>query len=391
MRGGARLALIVGIVVGGARCAGHALPSEPAAGPANAGGMPDEASTGLVPSDASALPAVAQQWAELAPPASLGLSGLQVTAASAAATDDLFFAAIPAGAGAMNAAVVRWRQGVWTSELAVPGNAWSAARVSAASSDDVWSVLGGALYHRDGAGWTRDDSWQAAIPAGTAATGPWTAVAIRAVARGDAWLVASGDPAGMLLHRRDGGWTAIDVEPSPSSPAVYDFSDLWVSCTGDVWLGGTVGDPEGPTQSPALLFGFDGTSWVHYGVGLWDVMALWDDSAAGLWMAIPEGDGLLTVAHFDSSRGQSVFMSIDGWPADGSEIHSLWGRAADDIWGAGDDVAHWDGKSWRRADVPDGARPPVHQGSGKTIVTGDSGSVWLVSGGPRFFRLGAAP
>jgi hypothetical protein len=68
-------------------------------------------------------------------------------------------------------------------------------------------------------------------------------------------------------------------------------------------------------------------------------------------------------------------------------VASLWGRAADDVWAAGDDIAHWDGTKWsRNADASDSTRAPIN--GGVTVVTGDAASVWLVTAGPRFFRFG---
>src|SRR5205085_8866549 len=87
-----------------------------------------------------------------------------------------------------------------------------------------------------------------------------------------------------------------------------------------------------------------------------------------------------------SNRG---YMPIDSWPADGPEVRSLWGRARDDVWAAGDDVGRWDGTKWSRvADAPAGARAP--QNGGGTLVTGDAGAVWLIARGPHFFRFGTA-
>lgn len=62
------------------------------------------------------------------------------------------------------------------------------------------------------------------------------------------------------------------------------------------------------------------------------------------------------------------------------------GRAANDIWAAGSDVAHFDGTTWRvPADLPPPARSPTSDFT-HTFVTGDPRAVWLVTPGPRFFR-----
>jgi len=93
-------------------------------------------------------------------------------------------------------------------------------------------------------------------------------------------------------------------------------------------------------------------------------------------------DARLTIFR-GAARG---FVPIDGW-LDGGAARSLWGRASDDIWAAGDDVAHWDGAKWSRSgDAPAGARALLNGGA--TLVTGDAGSTWLVARGPHFFRFG---
>jgi hypothetical protein len=334
-------------------------------------------------------------WTEIAAPAGLGLAGLDVTSAVSVAPDDFLFAASVAGGAPGTPAqgqvkVVRWTRGNWSGELTATAPAGWISRVSATAPDDAWAVLAGTLYHRDAGGWRAfDASWAALVSPGSAASGPAPAVGpIGAGGRGEVWAVTSG----ALLHWVAGAWKAFPI-PVDEPNLFYDsFSTIWVGAPNDVWLGGSIGHLDGgPIYNPALLMHFDGSSFVTQPFGLWNVFALWSDGGGGVWAAVPNNvrdNANLTIYHgavADSSRG---FVPIAAWP-EVAAARSLWGRAADDIWAAGEDVAHWDGAKWSRSnDVPDAARAPLNGGA--TIVTGDAGSIWLVARGPRFFRLGVA-
>jgi hypothetical protein len=81
--------------------------------------------------------------------------------------------------------------------------------------------------------------------------------------------------------------------------------------------------------------------------------------------------------------------SIAGWSGP-HEIVSLWGRSSADVWGAGEDIAHYDGTSWTEVSgTPDAVRDVNHVHSDR-LVTGDATTTWLVGRGPRFFRQAAA-
>ena len=54
---------------------------------------------------------------------------------------------------------------------------------------------------------------------------------------------------------------------------------------------------------------------------------------------------------FRHAGGQKTGFAVDGFAKEGA-LGSLWGRAPDDVWGAGTDVARWDGTSWRKVDAP---------------------------------------
>jgi hypothetical protein len=87
---------------------------------------------------------------------------------------------------------------------------------------------------------------------------------------------------------------------------------------------------------------------------------------------------------FDGNTAPAVAMlGVDA--ANSIVMVSLWGRGADDVWAAGSDVAHFDGQNWALvSDAPAPARSSLDERN--TFVTGDPGSVWLVTPGPRFFR-----
>ena len=330
-------------------------------------------------------PTPAPAWTEIEAPAELGLAGLDVTDAAAAGPDDFFFAAnLPADApnrpDEAQAKVVRWTRGHWTVELTAPAPVAWIARVSATAPDDAWAVLGTTLYRRDASGWQAFDE-----PAGAT---PYPAGPMRAGGRGEVWVMASGT----LLHWASGAWQVFPIAIDEPNIFYYAYSAIWVAGANDVWLGGAMNHVDGgPIYNPALLMHFDGTTFTKVPFGLWNVFGLWGDGGGGVWAAAPNnivGNASLTIFHGAAIGGSAGgFVPIDdGWP-EGGEVHALWGRGADDVWAAGDDVAHWDGATWSRsADAPAGARAP--QNGGATLVTGDAGSTWLVARGPHFFRFG---
>jgi hypothetical protein len=159
----------------------------------------------------------------------------------------------------------------------------------------------------------------------------------------------------------------------------------------DVWMGGSLGR-DNSTQAPAELFHFDGQSWTIHNVGFFEVEALWPAGGADtFWLTVPaSAPDPLPLKRF--AAGVATVQVIDGW-SQGSSATSLWGRGPNDIWAAGEDVAHFDGTSWSRAaDAPDAARDRSVFRL-QSVVTGDANATWLTGVGPRFFRkaAGAAP
>jgi hypothetical protein len=334
------------------------------------------------------VPSVAA-WTEVAAPSDLGLAGLEISSAVAVARDDLLFAAsfpedAPNKPAQAEVKVVRWTRGVWTVELTAIGPAGWRSRVSATAPDDAWAVLGTTLYHRNANGWQPfDESWRALLPPpASPSEAPIPAGPMRAGGRDEVWVMASGT----MLHWASGAWQALSIPVAEPQFYSYAYSEIWVGGPDDVWLGGAMEHVTGgPIINPALLLRFDGASFTEVPFGLWTVYGLWGDGAGGVWVAAarPGQAPLYHGALLESDRG---YVAIDGW-SEQAGVASLWGRAADDVWAAGDDIAHWDGTKWsRNADASDSTRAPIN--GGVTVVTGDAASVWLVTAGPRFFRFG---
>jgi hypothetical protein len=151
----------------------------------------------------------------------------------------------------------------------------------------------------------------------------------------------------------------------------------------------------GNTMSFGFVHEFDAGNWTHTGVGVFSIYAIWRGGSV-LWLAQPSRDLI---------NGQGVVVPLrafDGTNAPGVQVagvdptqflplySSLWGRGANDVWAAGEDVAHFDGQGW--STVPDAPTAARNESDiNNTFVTGDAGSVWLVTAGPHFFRKVTGP
>jgi hypothetical protein len=324
-------------------------------------------------------------WVEVSPPP--GQEGLQITGASTVGDNDIFFVggipeAVSNGSEPPQAGrILRWTDGCWKLELATPPS-FGRLTVSATAPDDVWVTAGGVLYHRDAAGWSPfvDDSWRALVkPAG------WAGLTdARALAGDELWAIGYD----FVIHRTGGAWRAFsidDVVPNRVPTAeFYTFGVLWVAGPNEVWIGAS-SHFVGSTMDSSSFFHFDGSSWTQGGHGYpTRIAAIWSAPGGDVWMAVPGQSaitGTIEPMLFRFADQQWTSFIVDGMPVF-AQLDSLWGRAADDVWAAGDGVAHWDGRSWSL----DGDAP-----AGEYLVTGDAGSVWLIGSGPRFFRLGRSP
>ncbi len=157
-----------------------------------------------------------------------------------------------------------------------------------------------------------------------------------------------------------------------------------------MWVGGSA-EQNANTMPPAVLFHFDGQSWtVHGPVGPFTVEALWPaGSTDALWVAVPAAAGqpFPIVAFANDTVTQTT---IANWEM-GAGVISLWGRAPNDIWAAGKDIAHFDGTSWSQvADAPASVRDNTDATVfDDAVVVGDATTTWLTNAGPVFVRKAA--
>ena len=343
------------------------------------------------------LPAVpAGTWGEVSPPS--GQDGFRATDAFAIGTDDLLFAGstFDAGGTPSSPRVLRWTNGCWTVELGIPASTTPAFRpsVHGTGPNDLWASAGDVLFHRDGQGWSRlaDESWRSQARLPPTFTSPIEFRRVRAVAPATLWVAASNN----ILRWNGQAWTAYNFDspgyPNESASIGFGYLDIWIDGGSDVWVvGGS--DEVGNTMDQAFVHHFDGAGWSRMPVGLGVVETIWRGGSI-LWLANPTLDTVngqtqvLTMRRFDGTTAPAVtMMGVN--PDHPVAMTSLFGRGPADVWAAGDDVAHFDGQSWSLVvDAPAGSRGADEH---NTLVSGDAGSVWLATPGPRFFRKVAGP
>ncbi|HVT08442.1 MAG TPA: hypothetical protein VHO67_13365, partial [Polyangia bacterium] len=338
-------------------------------------------------------------WVEI--PAPAGLAGFTATDAFAVGSNDLMFAGstfVSMGLSApANAEIVRWTDGCWTTELMIDPTVTEAphASVHGTGPNDVWAVAADLLYHRDASGWTRfsDETWRNMVRQPPFME-PLQFNRVRAAAPGDVWVAATSN----VLHLSGGAWTTYNFDdanyPAMGATIGFSFNDIWIDSPTSVWVVGP-SDQVGNTMDFGFVHHFDGTSWTHDGVGVDQVYAIWRAGAV-LWLAqstlaVLNGQtARLSLRAFDGTNAPAV--AIAGVPANQGQpfMTSLFGHGANDVWSAGEDVAHYDGEGWSLVpDAPPSARST--DALSNTFVTGDAGSVWLVTPGPRFFRKVTGP
>ena len=180
--------------------------------------------------------------------------------------------------------------------------------------------------------------------------------------------------------------------PNQSASITYGFNRISILAQNDIWIGGG-SDQIGNTMDPASLYhSTDGVNWSIHPVGVFNVNALWPNGAGGaFWLAMPPAAGQeFSIKHF--ANDIVTVPAIPDWSPT-VEVTSFWGRAANDVWAAGEDVAHFDGSAWSRVtDAPDAVRD-LANAHNNSVVTGDANATWLVGVGPHFFRkaAGATP
>jgi hypothetical protein len=381
-RGGA-----AGSAVGGGGAGGSGVGGGAGAGVAGAGGA-----TGCTPPMGPA-----GSWVEVTPPP--GQSGFRATDAFAVATDDLMFAGNTFDSinPATDARVLRWSHGCWTVEVMIAPSPPTPQfpSVNGTGPNDVWAVGGDLLYHRDAQGWTRfsDESWRGKVRPPASFAGPIELRRVRAVAANDIWVAATNN----ILHWSGGQWTTYNFDdagyPNISASIGFYFRDIWIDSPSSVWVGGP-SDQVGNTMDLAVMHHFDGASFTHTFVSLFSFEAIWRGGSV-LWLtgaARADVNGVtqdFTLSRFDGTNTTAAPIAGVDPTVRSVFMTSLFGHGAGDIWAAGNDVAHFDGQSWSL--IPDA--PPAARGDdpSNTFVTGDAGSVWLATPGPRFFRKVTGP
>jgi hypothetical protein len=375
---------------GGAGAGGAA--GAPASGAAGAGGQ-GQTSCPLPGGPADG-------WVEVAAPSNL--SNFKATDAFAVGSNDLLFAGSTVDptstAEPSSARLLRWTRGCWTVELTFPASATapSSPSVHGTGPNDIWATAGDLIYHRDTEGWTRfaDDSWRGMVAQPSGFFGDVELHRVRAVAAGDFWVAETSN----VLHWTGESWTSYNFDdpgfPQAGQSVGYSFDDIWIDSPSSVWVVG-FSKMIGNTMGFGFVHHFDGSAWTHIGPGLGNIYAIWRGGAV-LWLAQP------TIAVNPGETFHTVLRAFDGTDAPGVHLagvdptqnlptlSSLFGRGANDVWAAGEDVAHFDGEGWSLvSDAPAAARD--ESDATHSLVTGDAGSVWLVTPGPRFFRKATGP
>jgi hypothetical protein len=337
-------------------------------------------------------------WTEV--PAPIGQTRFVVTDAFAVATDDLLFAGyVPNDAdGTGMARIMRWTRGCWTVELELGHTGVGPhPSVHGTGPDNLWASAGQQLFHRGSGGWTPfDDSWKTMVHINPFVMPPDPdLIRVRDVGPDDVWVAESSN----IMHFTGGAWSVFNFDdpnyPNESASIGFFFSDIWIDGPNDVFVSGS-SDVVGNTMDPAFLHHWDGSAWTRFSPTIFGIPSIWRGGAS-LWLAAPgttrtingQDQSVTLFQHISDDTAPPVL--VEGAQAGESlEIDTLWGRGANDLWGAGNNVAHFDGNRW--AIVSDAPAPAVHSHNLEaTFVTGDAHAVWLVAPGPRFFRNMTAP
>ncbi len=214
------------------------------------------------------------------------------------------------------------------------------------SGSDVYAVgEAGTILYNGGMGWSKE-----AVGVVTNLNGVWGAGSFEVVAVGDE---------GTILRKEDGLW---QPEPSGTSVALHDVWGLGSKNTWAVGDQGTIlrfeGDMWVPEPSPTvyMLNSISGTSneqaWAvggngvilnYNGVSWTDASSVITQDWYDVW-ALDDGTAIVVGALGLIIRGDGEVWSQMSQPMGSAAIESIWGRAANDLYAAGDGfILHYDG------------------------------------------------
>lgn len=230
--------------------------------------------------------------------------------------------------------------------------------------------------------------------------GAFTVSALAAISAGDVWAVGEtnggpnkggdGDSGTLAFHYDGKAWTRLTPPGTKAQSLLYDVT---ATSGSDVWA---VGSDAGGL----LVDHYDGRRWTALhpaGTGVAEAVAA--VSPDDLWVA-----GVLNPGFKCSSAGcvnqtaddRPVLLHFDGtrWRRAGglldTDVHavvtSMAARGPDDVWAAGSWqvtphtpegeqplVAHWDGRQWSRADLPEPQPGPARV---ERVVTAGRDEAW---------------
>jgi hypothetical protein len=231
------------------------------------------------------------------------------------------------------------------------GEAWD---LLGFASDDVWAAGdSGYFFHRQGGTWTapagditglglysvwgtsssdlwlgstdgRLEHWDGTRLKATLLADPWWAQKVRGSGARDMWAILSQSPASGVVSRLghyDGtSWTVVD----PGGGGELD--SVAALAPNDAWIVGHRG----------LMKHYDGKAFsADRSVSKTYVFSLWAASDTDVWAADSAGNAL----HFDGA-----VWKANKTPA--NALSSVFGLAPNDVWAAGDQIVHYDGKKW---------------------------------------------
>lgn len=234
------------------------------------------------------------------------------------------------------------------------GNAWTNVYptlpmttyggVGGSSASDVWAVGAyGNVLHFDGS------RWQDRTPRNADGTKLTTQTlrGIWASGPGDAWATGGvTDGAATILHWDGTSWADVSRDGAGTAISTQALVSLWGSAANDVWAVGNSG----------TILHWNGTAWTNFSLDAEGARLTSDQLRCVFGLAADKvwAVGRSTLLRWDGTawtRDTTPFTQVSGLQAS-----SIWGTSAADLWIMGtvgnQGGAHFDGTSWRNANVP---------------------------------------